>query len=96
MIGLHGSLWDEFMSDGIKLSVEASGCGKEGIEIMGRPDGTLTISLPETDFYPSVVKRIKAPDGYDTTKAKAIYKDGLLKIEIPFKDEAVGSKIEIK
>jgi len=95
---LHGGIIQrQRLTDGVLVKIEATGCKKEDIKIIGRPDGSMTVFLPETDFYyPEMTKEFKVDKSLDALKSSAKYKHGVLEIHIPFKEDAIGKEIEIE
>jgi len=95
---IHGSIVKkEMMTDGLLIKIEATGCDKDEIKVLARPNGTMTVFLPETEFYyPEVTKDFRVDEALDVMKSKVKYKSGLLNIHIPFKENAIGKEIEIE
>ncbi len=95
--------------DNYYLTAELPGVDKNNIKITVK-DNTLTISgerkeeKEEKDknfyrreiSYGNFIRSFELPDSIDQNKIKANYKDGILKLTIPKKEEAKPKEIEIK
>jgi HSP20 family protein len=73
---------------------------EDGITISG--ERTEEKEVKEKDFYRSersygrFMRQVALPAGADRDKAQATFKDGVLEISFPLKEEAKQKKIEIK
>jgi len=78
-------LVDIYMTNGeVKVIAELPGVNKEDIQLHGTED-TLTISVdtPERKYY----KEVKLPAKVDPKGAKTSYKNGVLEVTLPKKEE---------
>jgi len=78
-------LVDVYTTDGeVKVIAELPGVNKEDIQLHGTED-TLTISVdtPERKYY----KEVKLPAKVDPKGAKTSYKNGVLEVTLPKKEE---------
>ena len=76
--------------DRMKLHVEISvpGVNKEEIKLRMHEE-SFNLTAPRDDFYYATTMAFCCP--VNAKQAKATYKDGLLKIEVPFKDPLEGA-----
>jgi len=100
-------IYDE--KNDIVIKAEVPGVSKDDIDI-SVDKNSLTISgekkqetkVDEKNFhrmersYGSFSRSFRLPDGVNTDKAKAAFKDGILEIRIPRSGKAKATKIEIK
>ena len=78
-------LVDVYVTNGeVKVIAELPGVNKEDIQLHGTED-TLTISVdtPERKYY----KEVKLPAKVDPKEAKTSYKNGVLEVTLPKKEE---------
>ena len=95
--------------DGISLKVEVPGIKQEDINI-SLADNTLTVKgerkheseVREEDYtrfersYGTFQRSMALPPTVDTERVKAIYKDGVLEIQLPKKEEARPKAIKVE
>lgn len=101
---------DVYEKDGaLHVDAEVPGMSEKDIEITVA-EGRLTISgeksdkkeIKEKDYYRSersygrFSRSVELPAGADTAKAEASFKDGVLHVTVPLREEAKAKKIEVK
>jgi HSP20 family molecular chaperone IbpA len=72
----------------LHLEISVPGVEKEQIKLRMHED-SFNLTAPREDFDYATTMALCCP--VNATQAKATYKDGLLKIEVPFKDPMEGS-----
>lgn len=94
--------------DAIMVKADIPGVNKEDIEVSVR-DGVLTIRGEKKEesetkkegavrverFYGSFLREIELPSAVDDAKVKATYKDGVLALVLPKKEEAKPRQIKV-
>ena len=80
--------------DGIKITMEVPGYNKKNINVKLRND--IFIIEGERDDEQSFKKSFNTSDELNFDKTKAKIKDGILTVDIPFKEEMKPKNIEIK
>jgi HSP20 family protein len=101
---------DVFEKDGsLVVKADVPGMTAKDIEVTLTEDG-VTVSgqrseekeVKEKDYYRcersygSFMRQVSLPAGADRDKAQANFKDGVLEISFPLKEEAKQKKIEVK
>jgi HSP20 family protein len=89
-------LVDVMETDGeVKVIAELPGVEKKDIKLHGTENGlTISVDTPHRKYF----KEVETPCNVDARKAKSVYKNGVLEVTVPKREEkkAKGEPIEIE
>lgn len=83
------------VSDGYEIILNVAGSKKDDIVITAKPSGRLTVKIQANELFSERNYYWTAGTVYDVVKAKSKLENGLLTINIPYKDKMSDVKITV-